>query len=137
MTEEARLYRSNSGCKTRGDSATVEQLILHLGGPEKADLRRFARKAIRADAAHGAMELGRVVRTKYETMGNAGALQLQESRMRFDNISGPHRLKERVALRRRPFLESTFSDQDRPKDILMFGVQQSGKRLAVRALAGE
>ena len=137
LAEEAKLWQSQSGEKPRGDRAVVEQLVLQLMGLEVEDVRRFVRQALRADGEINADDLRRVLTTKHEALG-AGALGFEASKVRFEDVGGLARLKRWIALRRAPFLESVgVEDADRPKGIVLLGVQGGGKSLAARAIAGE
>lgn len=137
LAEEAKLWHSQSGEKARGDRAAVEQLVLHLMGLEVEDVRRFVRQALRADGEINGDDLRRVLTTKHEALG-AGALGFEASKVRFEDVGGLARMKHWIALRRAPFLESVGAgNADRPKGILLLGVQGGGKSLAARAIAGE
>lgn len=106
-------------------------------GLEVEDVRRFVRQALRADGEINADDLRRVLTTKHEALG-AGALGFEASKVRFEDVGGLARLKRWIALRRAPFLESVgVEDADRPKGIVLLGVQGGGKSLAARAIAGE
>ena len=138
MSEEAQLWHSQSGEKARGDRAIVEQITLHLMGLEQEDVRRMVRQALRADGEINADDLRRVLITKHEALGGAGALGFETSKVTFDNVGGLARMKHWVALRRAPFMEAgDTAAVDRPKGILLLGVQGGGKSLAARAIAGE
>jgi SpoVK/Ycf46/Vps4 family AAA+-type ATPase len=139
LAEEAQLWHSQSGEKARGDRAIVEQLTLHLLGLEQEEVRRLARQALRADGEINAADLRRVLATKHEALGGAGALGFEASKVKFDQVGGLGRMKHWVRLRRAPFMESAGADNavDRPKGIVLLGVQGGGKSLAARAIAGE
>ena len=138
MSEEAQLWSSQSGEKARGDRGIVEQLTLHLLGLEQEVVRRMVRQALRADGEINAHDLRRVLATKHEALGGAGALGFETSRVKFDQVGGLARMKHWVALRRAPFMESASAETvDRPKGIVLLGVQGGGKSLAARAIAGE
>jgi hypothetical protein len=141
FSEEAQLWNSQSGEKARGDRAIVEQITLHLMGMEQDDVRRLVRQALRADGEINADDLRRVLATKHEAMGGAGALGFETSKVRFDAVGGLAQLKHWVSLRRAPFMDAAGSSGDavvdRPKGIVLLGVQGGGKSLAARAIAGE
>ncbi len=137
VAEEARRYESQSGEKPRGDKQALEMLIMHLLGMEQDDVRRLVRQALRDDGTISADDVRRVLATKYEALGGAGTLAYEESKVRFDDVGGLARLKHWISLRRKPFLDSGADDVDRPKGIVLLGVQGGGKSLAARAVAGE
>ena len=136
VVEEARRYESQSGEKPRGDRHALEMLIMHLLGMEQDDVRRLVRQAMRDDGAIDADDVRRVLATKYEALGGNATLAYEESKVRFDDVGGLARLKHWITLRHKPFLEAG-SDIDRPKGIVLLGVQGGGKSLAARAVAGQ
>jgi len=136
VTEEAKRYESQSGEKPRGDRHALDMLIMHLLGMEQDDVRRLVRQALRDDGAISGDDVRRVLATKYEALGGAGTLAYEESKVRFNDVGGLAQLKHWVTLRRKPFI-SAGEDIDRPKGIVLLGVQGGGKSLAARAIAGE
>ncbi len=138
LNDEARLFHSQSGEKARGDRDVIELLVLHLMGMEQEDVRRLVRQALRADGEINRDDLRRVLNTKHQALGGTGVLGFEASRVRFSEVGGLARMKHWVDLRRRPFLDSAGAQTvDRPKGILLLGVQGGGKSLAARAIAGE
>jgi len=137
VSEEAKRYEHQTGEKPRGDKQALEMLIMHLLGMEQEDVRRLVRQALRDDGAIDADDVRRVLATKYEALGGAGTLAYEQSKVRFDDVGGLARLKHWVSLRRAPFLDGGAADVDRPKGIVLLGVQGGGKSLAARAIAGE
>ena len=136
VIEEARRHESQSGEKPRGDRHALEMLIMHLLGMEQDDVRRLVRQALRDDGAIDADDVRRVLATKYEALGGSATLAYEESKVRFDDVGGLERLKHWITLRRAPFIEAG-ADIDRPKGIVLLGVQGGGKSLAARAIAGQ
>lgn len=137
LAEEAALHESRSGVKARGSRELIDKFVLHLAGMESEDVRRHVRQALRADGALDDGDLRRMLRTKYEALGRDGALEFVDNRLSFDDLGGMHRLKAWISLRHAPLLESAADDPDRPKGVLLFGVQGGGKSLAARAIAGQ
>jgi ATP-dependent 26S proteasome regulatory subunit len=136
VNEEARRYEQQSGEKPRSDRHSLEMLIMHLLGMEQEDVRRLVRQALRDDGAIDADDVRRVLATKYEALGGASTLAYEQSKVKFDDVGGLARLKHWITLRRKPFLDAG-SAVDRPKGIVLLGVQGGGKSLAARAVAGE
>jgi SpoVK/Ycf46/Vps4 family AAA+-type ATPase len=112
-------------------------LIMHLLGMEQDDVRRLVRQALRDDGAISQDDVRRVLATKYEALGGAASLAYEESKVKFDDVGGLARLKHWISLRRQPFLDPSAANVDRPKGIVLLGVQGGGKSLAARAVAGE
>jgi ATP-dependent 26S proteasome regulatory subunit len=137
VTEEAKRYEQQSGEKPRGDRNALDMLIMHLLGMEQDDVRRLVRQALRDDGAINADDVRRVLATKYEALGGRATLAYEHSKVRFDDVGGLERLKHWITLRRKPFLDPTATEVDRPKGIVLLGVQGGGKSLAARAVAGE
>jgi len=138
LAEEAQLWLSQSGEKPRANRAVVEQFILQLMGLEQEDVRRLVRQALRADGEISADDLRRVLATKHAALGGAGVLGLEAPRATFAQVGGMERLKQWIALRRGPFIESAGDGElDRPRGVILIGVQGGGKSLAARAVAGE
>jgi len=136
IAEEARRYESQSGEKPRSDRHALQMLIMHLSGMDEDDVRRHVRQALRANGCIDGDDLRRVLATKHEALGGAATLAYEESGVRFDQVGGLAELKHWIELRRRPFLDGA-SEVDRPKGIVLLGVQGGGKSLAARAIAGE
>jgi SpoVK/Ycf46/Vps4 family AAA+-type ATPase len=134
---EAKRHEHQTGEKPRGDRHALEMLIMHLLGMEQDDVRRLVRQALRDDGAIDAADVRRVLTTKYEALGGAAALGYEQSKVRFDDVGGLARLKHWLGLRRTPFLDASASEIDRPKGIVLLGVQGGGKSLVARAVAGE
>ena len=137
VMEEAKRHESQTGEKPRGDRAAVDMLIMHLLGMEQDDVRRLVRQALRDDGAISSEDVRRVLEIKYEALGGSGALGYEQSKVRFDDVGGLARLKHWIGLRRAPFLDPASNSVDRPKGIVLLGVQGGGKSLAARAVAGE
>jgi SpoVK/Ycf46/Vps4 family AAA+-type ATPase len=137
VNEEAKRYEHQTGERPRGDKHALEMLIMHLLGMEQEDVRRLVRQALRDDGAISQDDVRRVLATKYEALGGAASLAYEESKVKFDAVGGLARLKHWISLRRKPFLDPSAANVDRPKGIVLLGVQGGGKSLAARAVAGE
>jgi hypothetical protein len=137
VTEEARRHEKQTGEKPRGDRKALDMLIMHLLGMEQDDVRRLVRQALRDDGTIDADDVRRALEIKYEALGGGGTLGYEQSTVRFDDVGGLARLKHWISLRRSPFLDPASNQVDRPKGIVLLGVQGGGKSLAARAVAGE
>lgn len=138
IKEEAQLWHQQSGEKARAERGMVEQLALHLLGLEQDDVRRLVRQALRADGEINADDIRRVLETKRQAFGGGDALAFEFSKITFAAVGGLARMKHWIALRKAPFLDAAAAAAiDRPKGIVLVGVQGGGKSLAARAIAGE
>ena len=137
VSEEAKRHEEQTGEKARGDRHALEMMIMHLLGMERDDVRRLVRQALRDDGAINADDVRRVLAIKHEALGGAGTIGYEQSKVRFDDVGGLARLKHWISLRRAPFLDPSSALVDRPKGIVLLGVQGGGKSLAARAVAGE
>ena len=136
VNEEAKRYEHQTGERPRGDKHALEMLIMHLLGMEQDDVRRLVRQALRDDGAISPDDLRRVLATKYEALGGAASLAYEESKVKFDDVGGLARLKHWISLRRKPFLDPSAANVDRPKGIVLLGVQGGGKSLAATRSRG-
>ena len=134
---EAKRHEQQTGEKPRGDRHALDMLIMHLLGMEQDDVRRLVRQALRDDGAINADDVRRVLAIKHEALGGSATLGYEQSKVQFDDVGGLARLKHWISLRRGPFLDPGASEVDRPKGIVLLGVQGGGKSLAARAVAGE
>ena len=123
----------NSGVKVRTDSRTLKKLIANLRGVSHADAQILIRHAIFSDGAITESDIPEVNKLKFELMDSEGILHFEYDTERFSNVAGLNNLKSWLKLRRSAFLESS---SDRPKGVLLLGVQGGGKSLAAKAVAG-
>ena len=136
IIEEAELYRMISGEKVRADKRAVELLVSNLLGLTLSDCQRLIRNAIRNDGAILAKDVEDVAKAKYELLGQGGALAFEHETANLADVGGLAALKLWLARRREPFLSADPKDIDRPKGVLLVGVQGGGKSLAAKACAG-
>lgn len=117
----------------QSDSAALKQLVRNLRGLTEADARRLARGAIRDDGAITMADIPAVNRAKFELLDMSGVLSFEYDTARFSDVGGLKRLQEWLKVRE----HAVHSQQrDRPKGVLLLGVQGSGKSLAAKAIAG-
>ena len=123
----------NRGEKVRTDSRTLKKLIANLRGVSHADAQVLIRHAIFSDGAITESDIPDINKLKFELMDGEGVLHFEYDTERFSNVAGLANLKQWLKLRRNALLEST---EDRPKGVLLLGVQGGGKSLAAKAVAG-
>lgn len=115
------------------DPAMVKQLVRNLRGLTEADARRLAHGAIHNDGAITPADIRTVNRAKFDLLDMSGVLSFEYDTAKFSNIGGLKRLQEWLQVRE----HAVHSQQrDRPKGVLLLGVQGGGKSLAAKAIAG-
>jgi len=125
--------QANNGSRVRTDQRTLDRLIANLRGVSHADASVLIRRAIWADGAITESDIPEVNRLKFELLDSKGVLCFEYDTESFANVGGLHNLKSWLALRKDAFLAT---DTDRPRGVLLLGVQGGGKSLAAKAVAG-
>ncbi len=137
IQEEARQWRDGriGDDKVKVDRDAMEKLANNLTGVTSTDARRLIRTAIEDDGAITHDDLAPVMQAKYELIARDGIISYEYDTARFSDIAGQARLKRWLEHRRKAFIDKT-SSLDRPKGIMLLGVQGGGKSLAAKAVAG-
>jgi AAA+ superfamily predicted ATPase len=125
--------QQNGGRKVKTDQTTLDALISNLRGVSHADAKILIRHAIYADGAVSVSDIPEINRLKFELLDSEGVLHFEYDTEEFGNVAGLHNLKRWLKLRRGAFLEE---GADRPKGVLLLGVQGGGKSLAAKSVAG-
>ncbi|TCV84132.1 AAA family ATPase [Sulfurirhabdus autotrophica] len=137
VNEEAELYSHQTGSKVKGSAAMVDQLIQHLRGLNKEDALRHIRQAMRDDGRLTQEDLTRVIKFKRDALAGNGSLSYETDVVDFSQVGGQANLKRWLEVRYKPFVDvNDVFGVDRPKGVLLLGVQGSGKSLAAKAVAG-
>jgi hypothetical protein len=127
----------HGGVRPPVDSDVLQDLLANLQGVTAHDARRMLRGAIRDDGAITAGDVQRANQARFALLGADGLLTFETDTEDMDAVAGLDNLKQWLAARRAPFIsESLAVASDRPKGILLTGVQGSGKSLAAKAVAG-
>jgi AAA+ superfamily predicted ATPase len=129
--EWARLHK---GAKVSTDQATLKRLLSNVRGVSHSDARILLRHAIFDDGAITASDLPEMNRLKFELLDSEGVLHFEYDTATFTDVAGLGNLKSWLELRRSAFLDQGTAD--RPRGVLLCGVQGGGKSLAARAVAG-
>ncbi len=102
-----------------------------------SEAKRLIRNAIYDDDAISRCDIDRVQKAKYELLGQDGVLSFEYETASFNQVGGLTALKQWLSIRREAFLaDESELTLDRPKGILLVGIQGSGKSLAAKAVAG-
>ncbi len=138
VVEEVKLWQlRNKNKKLVVDKQAVELLIENLSGVTETDARRLIHNAIAKDDAITHADIPDVQQAKHELLGQDGLLSFEYDTADFKDIGGLNRLKRWLEVRQSVFLETSGEVKlDKPKGILLVGVQGSGKSLAAKAVAG-
>lgn len=134
IQEEARRYSASSGRRVKTDPRILQQLVANLRGLTWADARRLIRGAIVDDGAITQADVPEVAKAKMQLLDMDGVLSFEFDTARLADVAGLGNLKQWLQQREKAFL-SAATDL-RPKGLMLFGVQGSGKSLAARAVAG-
>ena len=148
MPDEAGIYAllraesqvwglQNDGAKVKADRKAMTLLAKNLLGLTVTDAKRLIRNAIHDDGAITHADIPDLQKAKYELIGQDGLLSFEYETARFSDVGGLHNLKQWLEKRGSYFVRSQDdSALDRPKGILLVGVQGGGKSLAAKAVAG-
>ena len=134
MREEASRFQDQHDRPVRTRRELVAKLVQNLRGLSAADARRLAHRAIFGDGVLDAADLAEVAQAKFELLDPQGTLDLTFETRRMDAVGGLRNLKRWLDVRRPAFLGD--HDGDRPKGMLLVGVQGCGKSLAAKSVAG-
>ncbi|MBB3167288.1 AAA family ATPase [Simiduia aestuariiviva] len=133
VREEAKAW-SARGQRVRADQATVARMVSNLRGLSFADVRTLVRSAIVDDGAITESDLPAINKAKFELLNLDGVVSFEFDTASFADVGGLEKLKQWLASRQNAFVDSDLSDK--PKGLMLLGVQGSGKSLAAKAVAG-
>ncbi len=133
--EAVRWSAANKGERVRTDNRTLQQVVRNLRGTTHDEARRLARNLIIDDGAIDQTDLPALNKAKFELLGMDGVLHFEQQTARFGDVGGLQRLKGWLAERQSAFTQADLA-QDRPRGVLLVGVQGAGKSLAAKAVAG-
>ncbi len=130
-----RYSQQNRGRRVKTSRDVLNQLVMNLRGLTMSDATRLAHGAIYDDGAIDESDLPEISRRKYELLDRSGALSFEYDTAKFSEVGGLARLS-RWLQRRKPAFLAADGALDRPKGLLLVGVQGCGKSLAAKAVAG-
>jgi ATP-dependent 26S proteasome regulatory subunit len=125
----------HGGVRVKTDNLTLKKVVRNLQGMSTSDVRRLVRSAIWNDGALTEEDLPRINKAKFALLDMEGIMRFEQQTESFAQVGGLHNLKRWLMTRRDAFTNEG-SVLDRPKGILLLGVQGGGKSLAAKAVAG-
>ncbi len=134
VRKQAQLWSErNKGLKVRTDATTLKKLIANLRGISHAEAQILIGQAVHNDGAITESDIPEINRLKFDLLDAEGVLHFEYNSERFSNVAGLDNLKSWLKLREATFIENQL---DRPRGVLLLGVQGGGKSLAAKAIAG-
>lgn len=135
---EASLWQQQNNARIRSDRKTLDRLIQNLSGVSFNDARHLIRNAIVDDGAITESDLPEVMQAKYRLLNRDEILAFEYETAHFSEVGGMNQLKQWLIQRQMVFQNQRDLPPglDRPKGILLLGVQGCGKSLAAKAVAG-
>ena len=121
--------------KVKANPKSFDALVKNLAGLTHSEARRLAHTAVYDDGAITPDDLPQVMKAKYALLNKQGMLHFELDTEKFSNVGGFGRLKSWIR-QRQPAFEGQANGLDKPKGILLLGVQGCGKSLAAKAVAG-
>lgn len=125
----------HQGARVKTDNITLKKLVNNLQGMNVSDVRRLVRGAIWNDGSLNEDDLPRINKAKFALLDMEGVVSFEQQTEDFSSVGGLQNLKRWLLTRREAFNDEG-SRLDRPKGILLLGVQGGGKSLAAKAVAG-
>ncbi|MCG8429247.1 MAG: AAA family ATPase, partial [Chromatiales bacterium] len=135
IREEVSQWQRKTRRKASADPKALDQLTQQLTGMTATDAKRMIRTAIEDDGAISHDDLPNIMKAKYELLGRDGVISFEYDTASFSDVAGLTRLKEWLSHRHKAFAGKP-NNLDKPKGILLLGVQGGGKSLAAKAVAG-
>ncbi len=130
----------NKGTRVKTDRETLTKLIANLRGVTHADAQVLIRHAVFSDGAITESDIPAINKLKFELLDAEGVLRFEYDTESFAEVAGLDNLKRWLELRktaaRRSSEENRNNDADRPKGVMLLGVQGGGKSLAAKCVAG-
>ncbi len=138
IREEANIWsKNNQNQKVKTDRKTLNILISNLRGLTFHDARTLIKNIIYDDGAITESELPEVNQAKFKLLEQGGVLTFEFETSKFSEVGGLNNLKTWLSQRQAVFHRLAGTEGlDRPKGMMLVGVQGGGKSLAAKAVAG-
>ena len=134
VKQEAKKWANKNGEKVKSNRKNLAALIKNLNGLSRSEVKRLARGAICDDGVINESDLPKVMQAKYKLLNQDGILHFEYETEKFSDVGGFANLKKWLEQRRNAF--NSTQQYDRPKGVLLLGVQGCGKSLAAKSIAG-
>ena len=134
VKQEAKKWANKHGEKVKSNRKNLAALIKNLNGLSRSEVKRLARGAICDDGAINESDLPKVMQAKYQLLNQDGILHFEYETEKFSDVGGFANLKKWLEQRSNAF--NSPQQHDRPKGVLLLGVQGCGKSLAAKSIAG-
>ena len=137
VIEEGLKWQKETGIKVNVETEYAARMVNNLKGLTFKDSRRLIRNTIVDDNAITESDVSEVMEAKYQLLNRDDVISFEYETTRFGNVGGMRKLKQWLHQREKFFLgEDVKPGDDRPKGLLLLGVQGCGKSLASKAIAG-
>lgn len=141
VEQEVALFKIKRQHKSlQVDETAKQMLIQNLVGVSLSDADRLIKNAIYIDDAITESDIPVVQKAKYSLISKSGAITFEYDTASFDQVGGFNNLKNWINDRKETIVANNATGQDavdRPKGVLLLGVQGCGKSLAARAISGQ
>ena len=134
LREEIKAYSViNRNTFVKPSTDVLRKMISNLRGLSTSEARRLIRSAIMDDGALTESDLPAINKAKFDLLDMEGVISFEYDTERFSDVGGLKHLKHWVSQRQHAFMESDKSDK--PRGLMLLGVQGGGKSLAAKAVA--
>ena len=133
IREEAKAW-TEKGQRVKTDNETLARMVNNLRGLSFADVRKLVHSAIVDDGAITESDIPVVNKAKFELLNLDGVVSFEFDTANFADVGGLVKLKQWLNSRQHAFIDNAL--KDKPKGVMLLGVQGSGKSLAAKAVAG-
>ncbi|RTZ59086.1 MAG: ATPase [Gammaproteobacteria bacterium] len=135
--EIGRWKLQNPGQDVAAHPEIIEQISHNLQGLSFTEARKLVFEAIADDDALTADDLERINRRKFELLDQNQLIKFHAKALDLSDVGGMQRLRKWLDTRKKAFLSPALpAGLNRPKGLMLIGVQGGGKSLAAKAVAG-